>query len=78
MKENDQKMMAEFQKLMSTQEGKKLISLLTSDGGATLQSAGKALQSGNEAQAREKIAPLLQSSEVQQLLKSLEKTMGHG
>ena len=76
---NDQKnMMAEFQKLMATREGQQLVSLLTKDGGAALQSAGKALQSGDEAAAKEKIAPMLQSSEVQTLLKSLEKTMGHG
>ena len=78
MKNDQQNMMAEFQKLMSTPEGKQLVSLLTKDGGAALQSAGKALQQGDEAGAKERIAPLLGNSEVQTLLKSLEKTMGHG
>lgn len=78
MIENNRQMMAEVQKLMSTKEGKQLLSLLSSDGGAALKSAGEALQAGDEAGAKEKMAPLLQSSQVQQLLKSLNQTMGHG
>ncbi len=78
MIENNGQMIAEFQKLMSTPEGKQLVSLLTNDGGTVLKSAGAALKAGDESAAKEKMAPLLQNSEVQKLLKSLEKTMGHG
>lgn len=78
MTENNRQMMTEFQKLMSTPEGKKLVALLSSDGGKALKSAGEALKAGNETEAKEQMAPLLQSSEVQSLLKALGKTMGHG
>lgn len=71
-------MKADFQKLMATPEGKRLVEILTRDGGNTFKSAGKDLQQGNEGAAKEKIAPLLGSSEVQALLQKLEKTMGHG
>lgn len=71
-------MKEEFQKIMSTAEGKRLVELLTQDGGSALKSAGKALRQGNEGAAKEKMAPLLGSSEVQALLQKLEKTMNHG
>lgn len=67
----------QIQKLLSTAEGQKLLKLLSRDGG-TLQQAGSALKQGNTRQAQEIMAPLVQDPEIQKLLKSLEKTMGHG
>ncbi len=67
-----------MQALLSSPEGKKLMALLSADGGKALREAGAALKSGNEAQAQASMAPLLQSSEVQKLLKSLEKSLNHG
>lgn len=67
-----------FQALMSSPEGKKLMQLLTADGGKTLREAGNALKAGNEAQAQAQIAPMLQNAEVQKLLKAVEKNLKHG
>lgn len=74
----DNKSMAEFQKIMGTTEGKRLLAILTKDGAAAMQSAGKALQQGDETAAKEKMAPLLENREVQSLLQRLNQTMGHG
>jgi hypothetical protein len=68
----------DMQKLLSTQEGQKLLALLSADGGTTLKRAGAALQSGDQAAAQATMAPLLENSQVKTLLASLEKTMGHG
>ena len=78
MTEKDRHMMGEFQKLMSTKEGKQLVSLLSTNGGAALKSAAEALKAGDEAGAKAKMEPLANNAEIQKLLKSLEKTMGHG
>jgi hypothetical protein len=68
----------DMQKLLSTQEGQKLLALLSADGGKTLKRAGAALRSGDQAAAQATMAPLLENSQVKALLSSLEKTMGHG
>jgi hypothetical protein len=68
----------DIQKLLSTQEGQRLLQLLSADGGKTLRRAGAALQSGDQAAAQATMAPLLENSQVKALLASLEKTMGHG
>lgn len=68
----------QFQKMMATEEGKQLLHLLTRDGGATLKQAGADLKQGNEAGAKDRLAPLLGQTEVQKLLQSLNRTMGHG
>lgn len=64
--------------LLSSPEGKRLMELLSADGGKTLREAGSALKSGDEAQAQARMAPLLQNSEVQKLLNSLGKSLGGG
>lgn len=63
--------------LLATKEGRQLIALLQSDGGA-LRSAAQSLRQGNESAAQEKMAPLLQNSEVQALLSKLNQSFGHG
>lgn len=67
-----------LQAILSSPEGKKLMALLTADGGKTLKDAGSALQSGDEAGAKARMAPLLQNSEIQSLLKSLDQSLEHG
>lgn len=67
-----------IQKLLSTSEGRQLFQLLSGDGGAALKNAGNALRQGNTQEAQAIMAPLMANPEVQKLLKSLEKTMGHG
>lgn len=78
MNQNQKEQQASAQKLMSTQEGQKLLKLLSQDGGSTLRNAGNALKQGDTRQVQELMEPLLQNPEVQQLLKTLEKTMNHG
>jgi hypothetical protein len=68
----------DMEKLLSTQEGQALLKLLSADGGKTLQRAGSALKSGDQAAAQAAMAPLLENSQVKALLASLEKTLGHG
>ena len=63
--------------LLATKEGRQLITLLQSDGGA-LRSAAQSLRQGNESAAQEKMAPLLQNPEVQALLSKLNQSLGHG
>ncbi len=75
---NQSEQQKNIQKLLSTNEGKKLLKLLTGDGGTALKNAGNALRQGNTQKAQSIVAPLMEDPEVQRLLKSLEKTMGHG
>lgn len=63
-------------RLLSTEEGQKLIKLLSQNG--AMQQAGNALQQGDTRQAQKIMEPLMQNPEVQALLRTLEKTMNHG
>jgi hypothetical protein len=67
----------QMKKLLETQEGRRLISLLSGDG-KSIQAAGQALKQGNTQQAQNIMAPLMEDPEVQRLLKSLEKTLNRG
>lgn len=67
-----------LQKLISSPEGKRLMELLSADGGKTLQQASAALKKGNETEAQKTIAPMLKNPEVQKLMCALEKLMGNG
>lgn len=67
-----------IQALMNTPDGKRLMTLLGSDGGKALRAAAGAIQQGNEARAQESMAPLLNNREVQALLSSLSRKMNHG
>lgn len=67
-----------IQALMNTPDGKRLMTLLGSDGGKALRAAASAMQQGNEAKAQESLAPLLNNGEVQALLSSLNRKMNHG
>ena len=78
MTEKDRQMMGDFQKLMASEEGKQLLSLLSSNGGSALKSAAETLKAGDEAGAKAKMEPLVNNPEIQKLLNSLEKTMNHG
>lgn len=74
----DNKALEDFQKLMKTPEGKKLVKLLNQDGGKALKQAGTALQQGDETGARDTLTPLLEQREIKALLEKLNRTMGHG
>lgn len=78
MGQDSTQMKRDMQKIMSTQEGQKLIKLLSADGGKTLRQAGEALKRGDQSKAQETMAPMLQNPQVQQLIKALEKAMGNG
>lgn len=78
MEQDNNRMKSDFQKIISSPEGQQLIKLLSADGGAAMRNAGAALKSGDQAKAQETIAPLLNSAQAQQLMKALEKALGHG
>ena len=64
--------------LLRSPDGKRLISLLGRDGGNAMRQAASALQSGDEAQAKAAMEPMLQSQEVQALLQSMAQAMDRG
>lgn len=78
MEQENDRMKQEFQKLMSTPEGRQLIKLLSSDGGRTLREAGAALKNGDQGAVRETMAPVLRDPQVKKLMEAVEKAMNHG
>ena len=64
--------------LLESSEGKRLLGLLSRDGGSTLQSAGQALKRGDTDQVKNIMGPLLSDPEVQKLLKQMEQKLGRG
>lgn len=64
-----------MKQLLNTAEGKKLLKLLSKDGGGALKQAGAALQQGDTAQVQNLMGPMVDSPEVQKLLASLEQNM---
>ena len=65
-------------KLLEGADGKRLMGLLSRDGGQTLRAAGDALKQGNTQQVKNLMGPLLEDPEVQKLLKQMEQKLGHG
>ncbi len=57
--------------LLSSPEGKRLIAMLTKNGG--LQAAAEAFKTGGVAAAQEVLKPTLQTQEADALLKKLQK-----
>lgn len=74
----DQNTVRKMQEMLSTDQGKALMKLLSADGGKTLMQAGAALKAGNNEKVKEIMSPMLQNSEAQSLLSSLEKSMTDG
>lgn len=64
--------------MMNTPDGKRLMALLGADGGKTLREAANAMQQGNEKQAQDTMAPLLNNPEVQKILSDMNRNLNHG
>ena len=54
--------------VLSSPEGKQLLSLLSRDGGATLQQAAQALRSGDAELAKSLVSPIMQTEQAQALI----------
>ena len=63
---------ADIQKVLGSQEGRKLLQLLRQDGSA-LQQAANALKAGDSARAQEILRPLMESPSVAQLVKKINE-----
>lgn len=74
----DQNTVRKMQALLATDQGKALMKLLSADGGKTLMQASEALKAGDSQKVREIMSPMLQNSQTQDLLTSLEKSMTDG
>ncbi len=76
--QRDQDAAQAIRALMNTPDGKRLMTLLGSDGGKALRAAASAMQQGNEKKAQENMAPLLSNPEVQAILSNLNQRMQNG
>lgn len=63
----------EVRKVMHSREGKQLIRLLQQDGGIRLRQAAGALEKGDAEQLPQILGPILQTEEIQTLLKKLDR-----
>ena len=59
--------------VLSSSEGKQLLSLLSRDGGAALSQAAQALKNGDTELAKSLVSPMLQSSEAQALIAKINE-----
>lgn len=64
--------------MMNSPDGKRLMALLGADGGKALRAAANAVQQGNEKQAQDTMAPLLNNPEVQKILSDMNRNLNHG
>ena len=67
-----------IKKLLGSPEGRELIRILNQDGGRTLQEAAGAMKAGDEQRMKDTVAPLLESPQVRQLMKALERSLKDG
>lgn len=74
---NQQPSQKQVQQILSSEEGQQLIQLFTASG-ASLKEAQQAVKEGNQARAKQIMAPILNRPEVQSLLKQLERSMTNG
>ena len=74
---NQQPSQKQVQQILSSEEGQQLIQLFTASG-ASLKEAQQAVKEGNQARAKQIMAPILNRPEVQSLLKQLERSMSNG
>ena len=59
--------------VLSSSEGKQLLSLLSRDGGAALSQAAQALRNGDSELAKSIVSPLMQSDEAQALIEKINE-----
>lgn len=64
---------ADVKKALTSPEGKKLLQLLSQDGGTRLRQAADALRSGNTAGFQEILSPVMKTEEAAALLKKLDQ-----
>lgn len=60
-------------RILGSSEGKRLLALLSRDGGTALRQAATAWQSGDTETVKQLLAPLLQTPETAALLRALEQ-----
>lgn len=72
----DNHMIQEALKLANSPAGQKLFALLKSTGGDAVDKAGKQAAAGDFGQAKNTLSQILQSEEVQKLLKEMGKENG--
>ena len=59
--------------VLSTPEGRQLLTLLSRDGGSALSHAAQALKNGDAELAKSLVSPMLQSSEAQALIAKINE-----
>ena len=59
--------------VLNSEDGRKLISILSRDGGAALKKAANAISSGNSDEAKRILEPLMNQPETQHLVEELNK-----
>lgn len=59
--------------VLSSPEGKELLSILSRDGGSTLSQAAQALRTGNTELAKQLVSPMLQSDQAQALIEKINE-----
>ena len=59
--------------VLSTPEGRQLLTLLSRDGGSALSQAAQALRNGDSELAKSIISPLMQSGEAQALIEKINE-----
>ena len=59
--------------VLSSSEGKQLLSLLSRDGGSALSQAAQALKNGDTELAKSLVSPMLQSNEAQALIAKINE-----
>ncbi len=67
---------ADIQKLLQSQQGKRLLQLLRSDGGSTMGQASQAAKAGDYARAIQLLQPLMNTPDSNQILKEIQKQFG--
>ena len=60
-------------RLLSSDEGKKLIAFLGRDGGSALKKAAGAISSGDSAEAKRILQPLMEQPDAQKLVNELNR-----
>lgn len=59
--------------VLNSEDGRKLISILSRDGGAALKKAANAISAGNSEEAKRVLEPLMNQPEAQHLVDELNK-----
>ena len=59
--------------VLSTPEGRQLLTLLSRDGGSALSQAAQALRNGDTELAKSIVSPLMQSDEAQALIEKINE-----